>query len=135
MICLRPYNGFHKKESTGVIFIQAKREYTSKFYFRLLLLGFFVVAVLLDVVFSVGGGGGRAAVVVSPSGGGDGLAVVVTFGGRDPSQFIRKVTDDVLPKRIIIENSIHSFYNYTTIWLYFIDILIFLHFDILTGLC
>ena len=129
MICLRPYNGFHKKESAGVIFIQAKREYTSKFYFRLLLLGFFVVAVLLDVVFSVGGGGGlavvvvsssgggggRAVVVVSSSGGGDGLAVLVTFGGRDPSQFILKVTNDVLPKTIIIENSIHSFYNYTTI--------------------
>ena len=67
------------------------------------------------VVFSVDGDGGRAVVVVSSSGGGGGLAVVVTFGGRDPSQFILKVTDDVLPKTIIIENSIHSFYIYTTI--------------------
>ena len=67
------------------------------------------------IVFSVGGGGGPAVVVVSSSGGGGGPAVVVTFGGRDPSQFILKVTDDVLPKTIIIENSIHSLYIDTTI--------------------
>ena len=84
------------------------------------------------IVFSVGCGGGSAVVVVSSSGGGGGLTVVVTFGGRDPSQFILKVTDDVLPKTIIID---YPFVAYSYNYLILFHLLLFLHFNILTGLC